>query len=190
MSGARRILRMATGDGIAVARLKLFAGQRKRGLASSRSKTRRGASLFACALAAALTLAVQPAAAASHAAPSTKKPPAPPPPTATPAPPPDTRPYDPQLMRLSEILGALTYLRGVCGAGDADQWRTRMQTLLDAEGKPDARRDRLAGAYNHGMQGYALSYRTCTANARVVIERFLGEGAALARQVENRYRSS
>ena len=93
-------------------------------------------------------------------------------------------------MRLSEILGALTYLRGVCKAGDADQWRSRMQALLEAEGKPDARRDRLAGAYNHGMQGYALSYRTCTGNARVVIQRFLREGGELAREVENRYRSS
>ena len=113
-----------------------------------------------------------------------------PPPAATPAPPPDTRPYDPQLLRLSEILGALTYLRGVCGAGDADQWRARMQALLEAEGKPDARRDRLAGAFNHGMQGYALSYRSCTANARFVIQRFLAEGSDLARGLENRYRSS
>lgn len=119
-----------------------------------------------------------------------KKTPTPPaaPPAATPAPPPDTRAYDPQLLRLSEILGALTYLRGVCGAGDADQWRARMQALLEAEGKPDARRDRLAGAFNHGMQGYALSYRSCTQNARFVIQRFLTEGAGLARGLENRYR--
>ncbi len=140
----------------------------------------------------ALALAVEPAAAASHAASVAKKSPPPPPapPTATPAPPPDTRPYDPQLLRLSEILGALTYLREVCRAGDADQWRARMQTLLEAEGKPDARRDRLAGAFNHGMQGYALSYRSCTPNARFVIQRFLTEGADLARGLENRYRSS
>ena len=153
---------------------------------------RRGFGRFGCALAMALALAVEPAAAASHAASVAKKAPPPPPapPTATPAPPPDTRPYDPQLLRLSEILGALTYLREVCRAGDADQWRARMQTLLEAEGKPDARRDRLAGAFNHGMQGYALSYRSCTPNARFVIQRFLTEGADLARGLENRYRSS
>ena len=134
--------------------------------------------------------AMQPAAAATRSE-HAKKPPAPAaPPPATPAPPPDTRPYDPQLMRLSEILGALTYLRGLCGAGDADQWRGRMQALLDAEGKPDTRKDRLAGAFNHGLQGYSLSYRTCTPNARFVVERFLKEGAALAREVENRYRAS
>lgn len=145
-------------------------------------------------MAAVLLLALQPAVAASrsqHEQQETKKP-APPPaaPAATPAPPPDTRPYDPQLLRLSEILGALTYLRGVCGAGDADQWRVRMQALLESEGKPDARRDRLAGAFNHGMQGYALSYRSCTPNARFVIQRFLAEGSELARGLENRYRPS
>ena len=111
-------------------------------------------------------------------------------PPATPAPPPETRAYDPQLMRLAEILGALAYLRGLCGAGDADHWRQRMQTLLDAEGSPAARKERLAGAYNRGVAGYSLSYRTCTPNARLVIERFLREGTAIAKEVENRYRAS
>lgn len=112
------------------------------------------------------------------------------PPAATPAPPPETKPYDPQLMRLAEILGALTYLRGLCGDKDADAWRGRMQALLDAEGKPDVRKERLAGAYNRGIQGYSLSYRTCTTNARIVIERFLTEGERIAKEVENRYRAS
>ncbi len=93
-------------------------------------------------------------------------------------------------MRLAEILGVLTYLRDLCGSGDADQWRARMQTLLDAEGMPATRKDRLAGAYNHGIQGYSLSYRTCTANAHVIIERFLAEGSRIAKAVENRYRAS
>ena len=93
-------------------------------------------------------------------------------------------------MRLAEILGALTYLRGLCGDKDTDQWRSRMQALLDAEGTPPVRKDRLAGAYNQGLQGYELSYRTCTANAHVVIERFLTEGSRLAQDVENRFRAS
>lgn len=123
----------------------------------------------------------------------TEKPPVylpPPSPPATPAPPPETKPYDAQLMRLSEILGALTYLRGLCGAKDADLWRGRMQALLDAEGTPPVRKDRLAGAYNRGIQGYSLSYRTCTPNAHMVIERFLAEGERIAKEVENRYRAS
>ena len=156
----------------------------------------------AAALASGMALVVAPQAVAQnavrHARPgnsagkaSTSKPFLPPPgPAPAPVGPVETKPYDPQLMRLAEILGALTYLRDLCGSGDADQWRVRMQTLLDAEGTPAARKDRLAGAYNRGIEGYSLSYRICTANARAVIERFLEEGSQIAKAVENRYRAS
>lgn len=140
-----------------------------------------------------LLLVVHPALAApqhEHPRPAAAKKPPPAPPPATPAPPPDTRPYDPQLMRLSEILGTLSYLGKLCGRPDADQWRARMQALLDAEGSPAVRKDRLAGAYNRGISGYALSYRTCTPAAHLVIDRFLREGTSLAKEVENRYRAS
>ena len=99
----------------------------------------------------------------------------------------DIRPYDPQLMRLAEMLGALTYLRGLCGDKDAASWQTRMQALLDAEGTTALRRDRLAGAYNRGVSGYRLSYRSCTLNAQVIIDRFLSEASAIAKEVENRF---
>ena len=114
----------------------------------------------------------------------------PPSPPATPAPPAESKPYDAKLMRLSEILGALTYLRGLCGDKDTGEMRARMQALLDAEGTPPVRKDRLAGAFNQGLQGYELSYRTCTANAHVIIERLLAEGSRLAQDVENRFRAS
>jgi uncharacterized protein (TIGR02301 family) len=106
-----------------------------------------------------------------------------------PAPPPqaDVKPYDPQLLRLAEILGALTYLRGLCGENDADAWHKRMQTLLAAEGTTAIRKDRLAGAFNRGVEGYSLSYRTCTVNAHMIIERFLAEGSQIAKDVENRF---
>ena len=99
----------------------------------------------------------------------------------------ETKPYDPSLMRLAEVLGALSYLRGLCGDQDAGTWRTRMQALLDAEGTTQTRKDHLAGAFNSGLQGYALSYRTCTPNAQMIIDRFLGEAARIAKTLENRF---
>lgn len=126
----------------------------------------------------------------SHRAEKPAAPPPPPPPPATPVAPPDSRPYDTQLLRLAEVLGALTTMRQLCGAQDADLWHRRMQALLDSEGDPPVRKDRLAGAYNRGLQGYAVTYRTCTLNARLVIERFLGESSRLARDIGNRYRAS
>lgn len=99
-------------------------------------------------------------------------------------------PYEPELLRLSEILGALTYLRDICGSPDADVWRGRMQALLDAEAKTASRKEHLAGAYNRGFHGYEISYRVCTPNAQLIIRRFLAEGEKIAHDVVNRYGSS
>jgi uncharacterized protein (TIGR02301 family) len=96
-------------------------------------------------------------------------------------------PYEPQLLRLAEILGALTYLKDICGAPDADQWRTRMQALLDAEPKTQLRKDHLAGAYNRGFNGYELTYNTCTDSARLIIQRFMTEGEKITHDVANRF---
>ena len=46
----------------------------------------------------------------------------------------DARPYDDKLMRLSEILGAVHYLRELCGANDGQKWRETMKELMDTEG--------------------------------------------------------
>ena len=96
-------------------------------------------------------------------------------------------PYEPQLERLSEMLGTLTYLRALCGKGDAAEWRKRMTILLDAEAKGESRRDRLAGAYNRGFHGYQATYRICTPAADLVITRFLAESDHLARDLTARF---
>jgi len=109
--------------------------------------------------------------------------PAEPTPAAVEAPP----PYEPQLLRLAEIVGALAYLRDLCGAHDGDAWRAEMASLLDAEAKTEARKESLAGAYNRGFRGYELSYRACTPAAQDVIGRFLDEAAKTSTDLANRY---
>lgn len=111
---------------------------------------------------------------------------APPPNPATPDPG-ALPPYEPQLERLAERLGTLALMRDLCGDGDAAQYRDRMAALLDAEGRTPAARDRLAGAFNRGLRGYAASYRTCTASARLVIARSLAEADRLTRDLVSRY---
>lgn len=115
--------------------------------------------------------------------------PAPPVAPAAPAgPPPDTTPaYEPQLLRLSELLGALAYLQDLCGHHQGDVWRQKMAALLDAEAKSPLRKERLAGAFNRGYQGYAVTYRLCTPNAEEIIARFLNESSQIARDVARRY---
>lgn len=96
-------------------------------------------------------------------------------------------PYEGPMLRLAETLGALTFLRDLCGAGDGPQWRERMQALLDAEGASEARRARLAGAFNRGFQGYAATYRVCTPNAELALSRRLAEGRKLSRDLAARW---
>ncbi len=96
-------------------------------------------------------------------------------------------PYEPQLERLAERLGTLALMRDLCGDGDAAAFRTRMAALLDAEARTPALRDRLAGAFNRGVRGYAASYRTCTPSARLVIARSLAEADRLTRDLASRY---
>lgn len=111
---------------------------------------------------------------------------APAPPNEAEPPPP---PYEPQLLRLSEILGALTFLRDLCGQGDGKDYRGRMNALLEAEASSVARKERLAGAYNRGYLGFSRTYRTCTVSASLAIERYIVEGAKLSRAITSRYGS-
>ena len=39
-------------------------------------------------------------------------------------------PFDASLQRLSEILGALQYLRGICGANEGQKWRNGFLMIL------------------------------------------------------------
>jgi uncharacterized protein (TIGR02301 family) len=99
---------------------------------------------------------------------------------AQPATSPDTRPYDERLLRLSEILGAVHYLRELCGANDGQLWRERMRELMDAEGSSALRRAKLTRSFNNGYRSYSRTYNSCTASAQTAITRFLSEGAEIS----------
>lgn len=96
-------------------------------------------------------------------------------------------PYDAELARLAEILGALHYLRGICGNNDADKWRGEMQALLAAEAPAGERRARMMVSFNRGYRGFQQTYRTCTPAANLAIRRYLVEGAKIAREITARY---
>jgi uncharacterized protein (TIGR02301 family) len=101
--------------------------------------------------------------------------------------PPVAVPYDHDLQRLSEILGALHYLRDLCGAREGQTWRNEMQALLDAEAPGGERRERLTASFNRGYRGFQQTYRTCTPAADYAIRRYLEEGSKIARDITARY---
>lgn len=92
----------------------------------------------------------------------------------------ETRPYDDKLLRLCEILGAVHYLRELCGANDGQLWRDRMKELMDTEGSSALRRAKLTRSFNNGYRSYSRTYNTCSASAQTAINRFLAEGAEIA----------
>ena len=96
-------------------------------------------------------------------------------------------PFDGSLQRLAEILGALHYLRGICGANEGMKWRNEMQALVDAEAPSGDRRARMIANFNRGYRGFQQSYRTCTPAANLVIRRYLDEGSKIAREMTARY---
>ena len=96
-------------------------------------------------------------------------------------------PYDGNLQRLAEILGALHYLRAICGANEGQKWRSQMQALVDAEAPSGERRARMVASFNRGYRIFQQGYRTCTPAADLVIRRYLEEGSKIAREVTARY---
>ncbi len=92
----------------------------------------------------------------------------------------NARPYDPQLFRLAEILGAVHYLRELCDAEEGQQWRGQMKGLLDAEGATAVRRARLTRSFNNGYRSYSRTYVNCTPSAKSAISKFLTQGVEIS----------
>ena len=112
-------------------------------------------------------------------------------PVAKPAPPKQVEetppPYEGDMSRIAEILGALHYLRPLCGAQEQSRWRDEMQELLNSEQPPPARRDRMIANFNRSYTAYEQTYRTCTPSADLAIRRFIDEGAKLSREIATKY---
>jgi uncharacterized protein (TIGR02301 family) len=104
------------------------------------------------------------------------------------APTPNTpAPYDRDLQRLAEILGALHFLRGICGSNEGQKWRIEAQTLIETEAPAGERRDLMIASFNRGYRAFQQSHRTCTPAADFAIRRYLVEGAKIAREITARY---
>ena len=109
----------------------------------------------------------------------------------SPAPPPEAEeseaPYDGQLARFAEILGALSYLRPLCGATD-EAWRADMQSILDADtAREPGRRARMTAAFNRGYRSFAAVHTACTPAALALEARYRAEAATLVAEITSRF---
>lgn len=95
--------------------------------------------------------------------------------------------YEAGLVRLSEILGSLHYLRPLCGGAEQGQWRVEMQALIDDAALPAGKRAMLVTSFNRGYATNERTHRSCTTAARAAAERLLDEGGRLARDIAQRH---
>jgi uncharacterized protein (TIGR02301 family) len=96
-------------------------------------------------------------------------------------------PFDPDHLRLAEILGSRHDLRGICGSNEGQKWSNQMQALADAETPGGDRRARMIASFNRGYRGFQQTYRTCTPAANTTIKRYLAEGSKISRDLTARY---
>lgn len=95
-------------------------------------------------------------------------------------------PYQPEMERLTEVLGSLYFLQPLCNVGQED-WRAQAADLIAFDNPDNDRRLRLIGAFNTGYASYARSYRTCTPSALAAMERLLMEAEKSARDIHTRF---
>lgn len=112
--------------------------------------------------------------------------PAPASPPAVAAPEPPTA-FDPDLLRLTEIAGALTMLDAVCGGASPAIWRDKIRALIEAQQMGETDRRRYVDAFNRGYRTFAAVRRDCTEQTAYARQRYLDEGAALAARLGERF---
>jgi uncharacterized protein (TIGR02301 family) len=95
-------------------------------------------------------------------------------------------PYEGRMVRLAEILGALHYLRNLCGE-HGSKWRDEMEAILKSDNPDPQTRTKLIASFNRGYRSYADVYRTCTASATAAIDRYMKEGAAISDDIVTRF---
>lgn len=95
-------------------------------------------------------------------------------------------PFETRLVRLSEVLGSLHYLRNLCGE-TSNRWRDEMETLLQSEKPESDVRARYVAGFNRGYRAFGSSYATCTQSAHAAIDRYMAEGEQLSREIVGRY---
>lgn len=94
--------------------------------------------------------------------------------------------YEARLLRLSEILGSLHFLRNLCG-DPGNQWRERMEQILASENPDEERKARYVARFNRGYRAYAQNYIACTDSAVAAIDLYMKEGENLSRDILARF---
>ena len=97
-------------------------------------------------------------------------------------------PFEDDLLRLAEIIGALEYLHPLCARQKAGVWKVEMANLLDSVGADPARRARHIAHYNQAYARFTQLHRSCTEVTTKIVDIYEKEAIVLTRQMANEFR--
>jgi len=95
--------------------------------------------------------------------------------------------YNSEMLRLAEIIGALHYLRELCGANEKLLWRNQMENVLKNEDPSAERKAELISRFNRGFRTYQEIYRECTPTAVEAVNLYLRQGIKLAGEIPGQF---
>ncbi len=95
-------------------------------------------------------------------------------------------PYQQNMERLSELMGALYFLQPLCGYNNID-WRSQAAKLIELEKATNNRKQRLIGFFNDGYQSFARIYHSCTPSAKEAMMRYLFEAKESAKYIHTQF---
>lgn len=96
--------------------------------------------------------------------------------------------YERNLLRLSEILGAMHHLQQVCGKHDDQNWRNQMMEVMKVERVKGDKKQRLTDTFNRSYMQHQELFTSCTQAADRYIDAFVGEGTELTEWLSNNRR--
>ena len=95
-------------------------------------------------------------------------------------------PYQPQMERLVNILGALYFLQPLCEIS-RNNWLDEAKELIALEKATKDREQRLYGSFNEGYQSFARIYTNCTPAAKNIMMLYLSEGKTLSKYIHTKF---
>ena len=100
--------------------------------------------------------------------------------------------FEPQLLNLAELMGALAFLADICPDKDGKTqtgqiWRDKTALLIEAETSGPRLKGLMAGAYNRGYSDLEVNYKTCSQPALALYERDLELVHRLSQDLARRY---
>lgn len=100
--------------------------------------------------------------------------------------------FEPQLLKMAELMGSLAFLADICPDGDGKTqsgqiWRDKTALLMEAETSGLRLKGLMAGAYNRGYSELEVNYKGCAEPALALYEHDLEVVHKLSQDLTRRY---